>query len=644
MNGLGLQSLDSDEEDSVSTASPFASARANKNWKGTNEGEACEWIKDVTGVDINPADLQQELRSGVVLCTLANKLRPGAIKKINNSEMPFAQRENIGKFCEFVREAGVKDINNFTPDDLFEAKSIKQVVICILSLGRQAHSLNEYSGPCIGQRDSGLKEAEGGGVGRPSHGPGPGGGAAVPAPRQSTMQRQDSSDKKFKWEVKPGGSFVPQVPAVAQRAAEEKDREQHTHQRKWEVKFAPQLATASRRTIVLTSEAKEYINEITSNNQLRTAMGGGSGSAAHKHDQKNILGGAPGKLTSSQLTPPTESDRRKTSNQAPNAAGRQQGPGGNEGDDDEEYDDEDEEEDEDLATAYRGVPPAGVVEGLMMMLTSPDPTEKAKAAAALCNICSETDSNRELVVQAGGLPSLIDMLVNPSPDVPFMQSAAAACICNLAANLNSKETIATSGALEVLVNVLQSENQAAAAQAAGALWSLCVDNDGNKQRVADVGAIPHLIGLLLAQDSFAQSQSAGALSECSIRNDNNKKLISDHGAIVPLVQMLTSTDLSVQRLSSCALCNVCANHEANRRQAREVGALPVLVNLLSVSQVPEVLSPVAGAICNLAMKCPENKAEFCRLGAANVLRKLVDSPIPSLHGNALAALEQLEMV
>ena len=46
----------------------------------------------------------------------------------------------------------------------------------------------------------------------------------------------------------------------------------------------------------------------------------------------------------------------------------------------------------------------------MMMLTSPDATEKAKA---LFNICSETDSNRELVVHAGGLPSLIDMLKHP---------------------------------------------------------------------------------------------------------------------------------------------------------------------------------------------------------------------------------------
>lgn len=55
------------------------------------------------------------------------RLSPGIVKKINKSEMPFAQRENIGSFCEAVKELGVKDINNFTPDDLFEGKSMKQV-------------------------------------------------------------------------------------------------------------------------------------------------------------------------------------------------------------------------------------------------------------------------------------------------------------------------------------------------------------------------------------------------------------------------------------------------------------------------------------------------------------------------------------
>ncbi len=100
-----------------------------------------------------------------------------------------------------------------------------------------------------------------------------------------------------------------------------------------------------------------------------------------------------------------------------------------------------------------------------------------------------------------------------------MQSAAAACLCNLAANLNSKEIIAESGALEVLVQVLQSDNQAAGAQAAGALWSLCVDNDRNKQRVADAGAIAPLIALMHSNDTFAQSQ-VGVNKMCSCRKNS----------------------------------------------------------------------------------------------------------------------------
>jgi hypothetical protein len=477
-----------------------------------------------------------------------------------------------------VKALGVKDINNFAADDLYEAKNMKQVMICILALGKRCWVIPGYSGPCLGPQES----ETGGGSTRAALA-----ATSMNSPAPARTKKDADSGKKYKWDVKAGGSYVPQVPSVAKKEAQQRDSEQHRVQRKWEVKFAPQLATATRKVTVTSSDLQDFMNQFSDESQLRTAMGGPS---APTHVGDNDVGTLPvpkpAPLAQRSAPPKVPAADDDTKRQQDAEHDRQE----DEEDEEEEEDEEDEEEDEDGDeggddTAYRGVPPAGVVEGLMMMLTSPDATEKAKAAAALCNICSETDSNRELVVHAGGLPSLIDMLKHPSPEVPFMQSAAAACICNLAANINSKEIIATSGALEVLVQVLRSDNQAAAAQAAGALWSLCVDNDQNKQRVADAGAIPHLISLLHAPDTFAQSQSAGALSECSIRNDNNKRLISEHGAILPLVKMLRSQDLSVQRLSSCALCNVCANHEANKRQAREVGALPVLVHLLSTSQV-----------------------------------------------------------
>ncbi|KAJ1490211.1 calponin homology domain-containing protein, partial [Baffinella frigidus] len=85
------------------------------------------WIKDVSGEDVDPADLQGSLRTGTILCELVNKISPKAVRKINTSAMPFAQRENIQNFCDAVARLGVKDINCFAADDLFEGKNLKQV-------------------------------------------------------------------------------------------------------------------------------------------------------------------------------------------------------------------------------------------------------------------------------------------------------------------------------------------------------------------------------------------------------------------------------------------------------------------------------------------------------------------------------------
>ena len=88
--------------------------------------------------------MHETLKSGVVLCELANRVSPRIVRKINSSTMPFAQRENIQSFCDAVKTLGVKDINNFAADDLYEAKNMKQVMICILSLGKRCWAIDGY--------------------------------------------------------------------------------------------------------------------------------------------------------------------------------------------------------------------------------------------------------------------------------------------------------------------------------------------------------------------------------------------------------------------------------------------------------------------------------------------------------------------
>ena len=56
----------------------------------------------MVGKDVDPGNLQADLKSGVTLCELINKIKDRSVRKINQSEMPFAQRENIQSFCDAV--------------------------------------------------------------------------------------------------------------------------------------------------------------------------------------------------------------------------------------------------------------------------------------------------------------------------------------------------------------------------------------------------------------------------------------------------------------------------------------------------------------------------------------------------------------
>ncbi|KAL6077199.1 Calponin-2 [Balamuthia mandrillaris] len=101
------------------------------------EREARQWIEAATGMSIG-SDFHAGLKNGVILCTLANKIQPGIIPKINRNNMPFMQMENIGYFLTAIGQMGVPPNESFMTVDLFEAKNMGQVVLAVHSLGRVA--------------------------------------------------------------------------------------------------------------------------------------------------------------------------------------------------------------------------------------------------------------------------------------------------------------------------------------------------------------------------------------------------------------------------------------------------------------------------------------------------------------------------
>ncbi|ORZ35807.1 calponin homology domain-containing protein [Catenaria anguillulae PL171] len=95
------------------------------------------WIEQVLGRDFPTLD-QPTLKDGTVLLELLAKVTGDAVK-IQRSNMPFKQMENISMFLKGAEGLGCKAYELFQTVDLYEDKNFGQVVIALSSFARHAH-------------------------------------------------------------------------------------------------------------------------------------------------------------------------------------------------------------------------------------------------------------------------------------------------------------------------------------------------------------------------------------------------------------------------------------------------------------------------------------------------------------------------
>ena len=103
------------------------------------------------------ARLQPSLASGVVLCAVANAMRPGIVPKVardsnvvglNPEVQTRRQRENIANFLEAAAELGLERRELFNVADLHDNRNWKGVLKTILALAKA--DVPGYHGPRLG--------------------------------------------------------------------------------------------------------------------------------------------------------------------------------------------------------------------------------------------------------------------------------------------------------------------------------------------------------------------------------------------------------------------------------------------------------------------------------------------------------------
>jgi len=97
-------------------------------------------------------DVGHPLKDGSILCQVLNIIKPGSIKKINDSKLALKMMENTSKFLDGCEALGCKKTDLFQTVDLYEMQNIPQVVNGIIALGRKAQ--NHYDGPTLGPAES----------------------------------------------------------------------------------------------------------------------------------------------------------------------------------------------------------------------------------------------------------------------------------------------------------------------------------------------------------------------------------------------------------------------------------------------------------------------------------------------------------
>ncbi|XP_027964814.1 GAS2-like protein 2 [Eumetopias jubatus] len=122
--------------------------------------DLAEWLRDLYGLDINAANFLQVLETGLVLCQHANAITEAALAFLaeaparaqriplpragvfcNEAAQPgtFQARDNVSNFIQWCRkEMGIREVVMFETEDLVLRKNVKNVVLCLLELGRRA--------------------------------------------------------------------------------------------------------------------------------------------------------------------------------------------------------------------------------------------------------------------------------------------------------------------------------------------------------------------------------------------------------------------------------------------------------------------------------------------------------------------------
>nr|XP_023420435.1 armadillo repeat-containing protein 4-like [Cavia porcellus] len=131
------------------------------------------------------------------------------------------------------------------------------------------------------------------------------------------------------------------------------------------------------------------------------------------------------------------------------------------------------------------------------------------------------------------------------------------------------------GGLELVVNLLKSDNKEVLSSVCAAITNIAKDQE-NLAVITDHGVVPLLSKLANTNNDKLRRHLAEAISRCCMWG-RNRVAFGEHKAVAPLVRYLKSSDTSVHRATAQALYQLSEDPD-NCITMHENGAVKVELN------------------------------------------------------------------
>ncbi|KAJ8917162.1 hypothetical protein NQ315_012654 [Exocentrus adspersus] len=221
----------------------------------------------------------------------------------------------------------------------------------------------------------------------------------------------------------------------------------------------------------------------------------------------------------------------------------------------------------------------GAIPRLQALLSSPRIDVAEQAVWALGNIAGDGAVTRDMVLNLGVLPDLLN-LIKPDTSISLLRNTVWA-ISNLCRNKNPcPDFDLVKPALPTLAKLLSYNDKDVLADTCWALSYLTDGSNEKIQAVLDTGLIDRLVQLLYSNENTVLTPALRAVGNIVTGNDQQTDVVINAGALNVMGKLLQHNRLNIVKEAAWTISNITAGNSEQIQKVIDAGILPPLLHVL----------------------------------------------------------------